>query len=94
MNYILGVLFILIVLFLRNNFLKKKRLRKTRKKLGENWGKRVKKDYYNFFVIGKYFNNNSHKEKAYHILSEKNNIDFDLDDIFKFIDRTSSKIGQ
>lgn len=94
MNYILGVLFILIALFLRNNFLKKKRLRKTRKKLAENWGKQVKKDYYNFFVIGKYFNNNSHKEKAYHILSEKNNIDFDLDDIFKFIDRTSSKIGE
>jgi hypothetical protein len=94
MNYILGVLFILIVLFLINNFLKKKRLRKTRKKLEENWGKQIKKDYYNFFVIGKYFNNNSHKEKAYHILSEKNNIDFDLDDIFKFIDRTSSKIGQ
>jgi hypothetical protein len=94
MNYILGVLFILIVLFLRNNFLKKIRLRKTRKKLAENWGKQVKKDYYNFFIIGKYFNNNAHKEKAYHILSEKNNIDFNLDDIFKFIDRTSSKIGQ
>jgi hypothetical protein len=41
MNYILGVLFILIVLFLRNNFLKKIRLRKTRKKLAENWGKQV-----------------------------------------------------
>lgn len=94
MNYILGVLFILIALFLINNFLKKKRIKKTRKKLGENWGKQIKQDYYNFFVIGKYFNNNSHKEKAYHILSEKNNIDFDLDDIFKFIDRTSSKIGQ
>lgn len=94
MNYILGVLFILTVIFLINNYLKKKRLKKFRKQLVENWGIHSKKAYYNFFVISKYFNNNSHKEKAYHILSEKNNIDFDIDAIFKFIDRTSSKIGQ
>ncbi|SDS02938.1 MutS domain V [Polaribacter sp. KT25b] len=94
MNYILGVLFILVVIFLINNYLKKKKLKKYRKQLFENWGNKTKKEYYNFFVIGKYFNNNSHKNKAYHILSEKNNIDFDIDAVFKFIDRTSSKIGQ
>jgi hypothetical protein len=48
--------------------------------------------FHNFFVIGKYFENNVHKNKAYHIISEKSKIDLDLDDIFKFIDRTSSKI--
>ena len=94
MNYILGVLFILITIFLINNYLKKKRLKKHRKQLVENWGIQTKKEHYNFFVISKYFNNNSNKEKAYHILSEKNNIDLDIDAIFKFIDRTSSKIGQ
>jgi len=94
MNYILGVLCILIVLFLINNYHKKNRLKKTRKQFFENWGKQTKTTHYNFFVIGKYFNNNAHKEKAFHILSEKNNIDFDIDAIFKFIDRTSSKIGQ
>ncbi|MDP5105870.1 MAG: DNA mismatch repair protein MutS, partial [Polaribacter sp.] len=94
MNYILGVLFILILIFLINNYLKKNALKKLKKQLTENWGLKTKKEHFNFFVISKYFNNNSHKEKAYHILSEKSNLDFDIDAVFKFIDRTSSKIGQ
>ena len=94
MNYILGVLFILISIFLISNFLKKKRLKKLKASLNKNWGKEKKKEYYNFFVISKYFKNNSHQEKAYHIISEKSTIDFDIDEIFKFLDRTSSKIGQ
>ena len=94
MNYILGVLFILISIFLISNFLKKKRLKKLKAFLNKNWGKEKKKEYYNFFVISKYFKNNSHQEKAYHIISEKSTIDFDIDEIFKFLDRTSSKIGQ
>ena len=94
MNYFLGIAFILIVWFLISNFLKKRRLKKFRAALSNNWGKQKKKTYYNFFVIGKYFYNNSHKNKAYHIISDKTAIDFDIDDIFKFIDRTSSKIGQ
>jgi hypothetical protein len=94
MNYILGISFILITWFLISNFLKKKRLKEFKATLYSHWGKEKKKEYYNFFVIGTYFHNNVHKEKAYHILSEKSTIDFDIDDIFKFIDRTSSKIGQ
>lgn len=69
-------------------------MKKLRKFLLENWGVQKKGQYYNFYVIGKYFENNSHKEKTYHIISEKSKIDFDIDDVFKFIDRTSSKIGQ
>lgn len=84
----------LIILFLIDNYHKKNRLKKTRKQLVENWGKQTKTAHYNFFAIGKYFNNNAHKRKAFHILSEKNNIDFDIDAVFKFVDRTSSKIGQ
>jgi hypothetical protein len=94
MNYFLGISFIFILGFLINNFRKKKRLKKFRASLYKNWGTPKKKEYYNFFVISKYFNNNTHKEKAHHILSEKSKVDFDIDDIFKFIDRTSSKIGQ
>ncbi len=94
MNYFLGISFILILWFLISNFLKKKRLKKFRASLYKNWGRAKKKEYYNFFVIGKYFENNAHKDKAYHILSEKSKIDFDIDDIFKFVDRTSSKVGQ
>ena len=94
MNYFLAISFVLIMWFLIRNFIKKKKLKKFKAALYTNWGKQNKKAYYNFFVISKYFTNNSHKEKAYHIISEKSAIDFDIDDIFKFIDRTSSKIGQ
>ena len=94
MNYFLGIAFAFILWFLVSNLLKKKRLKNFSAFLNENWGKPKKKEYYNFFVISKYFNNNSHKEKAYHILPEKSKIDFDIDDVFKFLDRTSSKIGQ
>lgn len=94
MNWILGLFFVLIVIFLMNNYFKKKRIAKLKLYFLENWGKPKNKEYYNFFVIGKYFENNAHKNRAYHIISEKSKIDLDLDDVFKFIDRTSSKIGQ
>ncbi|MGJ8745654.1 MutS-related protein [Polaribacter sp.] len=94
MNYFLAIAIILVIWFLISNFNKKKRLTKLRTSLYKNWGTPQKKTYYNFFVISKYFNNNSHKEKAYHILSDKIKSDFDIDAIFKFINRTSSKIGE
>jgi hypothetical protein len=94
MNYFLGIVFIFILSILIHRFLKKKHLRNLKNTLNNNWGSPKKESYYNFFVISKYFNNNNHKEKAFHILSEKSKIDFDIDDVFKFIDRTSSKIGQ
>ena len=94
MNYFLVIVTIFIVWFLISNFNKKKRLKKRRASLYKNWGIPKKNEYYNFFVIGKYFENNAHKDKAYHIISKKSKTDFDIDDIFKFVDRTSSKIGQ
>jgi len=94
MNYFLGVSFILISLFLIANFVKKRNLKKFKAKLLKNWGKENKENYYNFFSIAKYFENNTHKENAYHIISEKSSIDLDIDALFKFINRTSSKIGQ
>ena len=78
MNYFLGFLFILILLLLIHNFSKKRKLKKYREYLHTNWGKEKKKEYYNFFIIGKYFANNSHKDKAYHIISEKCKIDLDV----------------
>ena len=94
MNYFLVITSIFIIWFLISNFNKKKRIRKQRAFLYTNWGLSKKKEYYNFFVIGKYFKNNTHKEKAYHIIGDKSKTDFDIDDVFKFVDRTSSKIGQ
>jgi len=94
MNWFLGILFCLICIFLYNNFTRKKRLKKFKKHLLNNWGKPKKDTYFNFFAIGRYFDNNNHKKKAFHIISEKGKLDLDIDEVFKFIDRTCSKIGQ
>ncbi|PCH54344.1 MAG: DNA mismatch repair protein MutS [Flavobacteriaceae bacterium] len=94
MNWILGITFILVLIFLIKNYYGKKRIDKLRVYFLKNWGKPKEKEYFNFYVIGSYFENNEHKNKAYHLLSEKVKIDLDINEIFKFIDRTSSKIGQ
>jgi len=94
MNWFLGILVILILIFLRKNYLKKKKLKILKQKLIKNWGKKKEKEYFNFYSISRYFENNKHKNKAFHIISEKTKNDLDIDELFKYIDRTSSKIGQ
>ena len=51
MNYFLGLAFILILGFLISNFLKKKRFKKFKATLYDNWGTLNNKANYNFFVI-------------------------------------------
>lgn len=94
MNWILGIIFILTCIFLYSNYSKKKKHSNLLKWLHKHWGKPKKDDYFNFYVIAKYFENNSHKKDAFHIISEKCKNDLDIDAVFKFIDRTTSKIGQ
>lgn len=94
MNWILGIIFILVLVLLINNFSRKKRLKKLRVHLLKNWGKQKEKEYFNFDIIKQYFENNTHKNQSYHQISERTSIDLDIDELFKFIDRTSSKIGQ
>jgi len=94
MNWIFAFTFILISIKLINDHFKKKRLNKLKNKHIENWGKPKKDNYFNFHDIGKYFENNRYKESAFHIISEKTQLDLDVNELFKFIDRTSSKIGQ
>lgn len=94
MNWILGVLFVLVIMFLIVNYSKKKRLAKLKSDLMDNWGKSKTDEYFNFKDIRLYFDNNGNKNNAYHIISDKCSQDLDLDEVFKFIDRTSSKIGQ
>ncbi len=94
MNWILGLLSLLTIIYLMNNFYRKKRLKSLKLSLVEQWGKKNTASYYNFFSIGRYFENNRHTSEAYHIISEKTTVDLDLNEVFKFIDRTASKIGQ
>jgi len=94
MNWILGVIIILILLFVITNVRKKKSLRKIKNDLINNWGKHKKKDEFHFGSIEKYFQNNNQKEKAFHIISDRCATDLDINETFKIVDRTSSKIGQ
>jgi hypothetical protein len=94
MNWILGIIFILVLFLLINNYSRKKRFKKLKVNLQKNWGKQKENEYFNFYIIKQYFENNQHKTKSYHQISERTSIDLDIDELFKFIDRTSSKIGQ
>jgi hypothetical protein len=93
MNWILGVIVILLFFLVSDNR-KKKRKRKTINDLVNNWGKQKDRGGFHFGSIEKYFKNNNLKKKAYHLLSSRCAMDLDLDETFKIIDRTSSKIGQ
>ncbi len=61
-------------------------------RLIESFGK-VKKDSFYFESIEKYFRNKDHTG-AFQILSDKTCNDLDFDDLFMFVDRTTSKVGQ
>lgn len=94
MDWLFGILLFLILLFLLTNYRKKKRNRQTTNDLATNWGKPKDQSDFYFGAIERYFQNNTQKDKAFHIISNQTTIDLDLDEIFRIIDRTSSKIGQ
>ncbi|GAF05344.1 MutS-related protein [Saccharicrinis fermentans] len=48
---------------------------------------------FSFDLIKRYFKKNNHKD-SFQVITDRTNNDLDLDEIFKFIDRTSSKVGQ
>lgn len=62
MNWILGVIIILILLFLFSNYRKKKRIKKTQNDLLNNWSKQKSQGEFHFESIKKYFNNNNEKK--------------------------------
>lgn len=94
MNWILGVIIVLILFFLINNHRKKNRKKRILDDLINNWSQLKKPDEFHFASIQKYFQNNNQKDKAFHIISDRSAADLDLDETFRIIDRTSSKIGQ
>ncbi|MFK7833959.1 MAG: DNA mismatch repair protein MutS [Winogradskyella sp.] len=94
MNWILGVVIVLILISLYANHSNKRKRLKIIDYLQLNWGKPKKREEFHFKSIEKYFKNNNHKKEAYHILSDRCAIDLDINETFEIIDRTSSKIGQ
>ena len=94
MNWILGFVIFLILLFILNSNRNKKKRLKTIQDLKDNWGKRKKNEIFHFELIEKYFINTKLKSNSFHIISNRCANDLDLNDVFKVIDRTTSKIGQ
>ncbi|MDV7188160.1 DNA mismatch repair protein MutS [Lutibacter sp. TH_r2] len=94
MNWVLGLAIIITVYFLISNYSNKKKYKKLKKELLKNWGKPKKNSYYNFNLIANYFNNYQPNYKPFHRVSDKVKSDLDIDEVFKSIDRTTSKVGQ
>ena len=94
MNWILGFILILIVIYLIGLQLNKSKNKSSRKALIENWGKSKNENYFDFDLISQFFTNHRSFEKVFQIISDNTWIDLDMDEVFKFLDRTTSKIGQ
>lgn len=89
-NIILIIIFLIIsIVFIKNKgYNKLLLLFKLSSNLDDN------NKYYDFNLIGKYFNNLIQYKKFNHIITDKMVNDFDLNSVFKIIDKTTSKIGQ
>ncbi|WP_405567688.1 MutS-related protein [Polaribacter sp. Asnod6-C07] len=74
------------------SFLKFNRKKELSLRLKESFGK-LKDDSFDFESIESYFRKKNNS-KAYQVLSDKTCNDLDFDDLFMFLDRTNSNIGQ
>ncbi len=68
------------------------RKKKTLERLKENF-ESYKEDDFDFELIEKYFKNKNNSD-SFQILSDKTCNDLDFEELFMFLDRTSSKVGQ
>ena len=68
------------------------RKKKTIERLKESFGK-FKEEEFNFNLIEKYFIHKDNND-SFQVLSDKTCNDLDFEELFMFIDRTTSKIGQ
>lgn len=66
--------------------------KKEIEKIKESWGK-LKSDDFNFELIQQYFLK-SDKSHAFQVISERTMNDIDFQELFMFIDRTHSSVGQ
>lgn len=92
MNWFLGAIFIIISIYLISRFYAKKRRVKIKEHIKNSWGKPKSNSESNFYLIGRYFHQQNLTNNYF--LDDSTCKDLDIDDVFNFIDRTSSKIGQ
>ncbi|MGZ2368317.1 MutS-related protein [Ancylomarina sp. YFZ004] len=69
-----------------------KRKKKNSERLKASFGEQ-KDDAFKLKLISKYFKNKNNSN-SFHVLSDKTCNDLDFEELFMFVDRTSSKVGQ
>ncbi len=93
-NWIIGIGFILILLFLTHLYRRQQRVKKLKAHLQAQWGQAKTSTFFDFEVIALYFKAKKNPSEHFHHISDQTSRDLDLQEVFKFIDRTVSKIGQ
>ncbi len=91
MEYIIFGSIIIILIFLVIQYLNKGKSTDEIEKIRMDWGNPKSKDQFNFVKISRYAD--VVKEK-FHRLTDQTIEDIDLNKLFTFIDRTTSKVGQ
>ncbi|MFD0976186.1 MutS-related protein [Salinimicrobium gaetbulicola] len=94
MNWILGTVLVLTVIYLVSIRLKKARKKAARNALIEDWGKPKNEKYLDFDLIDQFFKNHRSPKNVFQIISDNTWVDLDMNEVFTFLDRTTSKIGQ
>lgn len=95
MKYLLAIFIIIVLIVAINDLLKRRKLKEFKKSLLEKWGLPKIRESYDFDLIGKYFYDSPADDTSIHQrISDKTCNDLDLHNVFRFLDRTSSKIGQ
>jgi DNA mismatch repair ATPase MutS len=90
-TYLLVIVFIFIAFILLSRFTVVTRRRRMLAQLVAGWGK-PKTDYFNFDEIGIY--SKADPAIPFHELSAQTRADLDFEELFTFVDRTTSKVGQ
>lgn len=93
--YWIWVLLVFTILFflIKSNITKKKK-RKQRLLMLKNWGLPKQNEHFDFDRISQFFTNHQNSQKTHQTISDVTWNDLDLDEVFKYIDRTCSKVGQ
>lgn len=94
MNWLLGLGFLFSLIYIVLHQLKKRKLRALENDLKSSWGKMKRREFYHFDLIELYFRNSKIRTEPFHIISDQIQEDVDIHDLFKYLDRTTSKIGQ
>ncbi len=93
-NWMVLIGLLLTILYLFKSHYKKKQKKNSIDTLTSNFGKQKTKNHYNFDKISQFYQKTDLKRNVFQVLSDQTVRDLNFESLFKFLDRTSSKIGQ